>query len=112
LTQYKYSQDVISLSIQIIARETKSCLSINANRQFSDDEVNQEVPPNYTAKVTVQNARRKTEPSWKISKKKQFYIVRLLTQYKYSQDVISLSIQIIARETNSFLCITWCSSRI
>lgn len=48
--------------------EPKSCLSINANRQFSDDEVNQEVPPNYTAKVTVQNARRKTEPSWKISR--------------------------------------------
>lgn len=48
--------------------EPKSCMQISSNRQFSDDEVNQEVPPNYTAKVTVQNPRRKTEPSWKIAR--------------------------------------------
>ncbi|KAJ8309439.1 hypothetical protein KUTeg_014313 [Tegillarca granosa] len=45
--------------------EPKSCLPFKPSREFSDDEMNQEVPQNFVGKLTVQRPLRKQEPSWK-----------------------------------------------
>ena len=46
--------------------EPKSCL-VKQNREFSDDEVNQEVPQNFVTKLTsIQRPVRQKEPSWQI----------------------------------------------
>lgn len=79
--------------------EPKSCMPINSNRQFSDDEVNQEVPPNYTAKVTVQNPRRKTEPSWKIARSQP----QVLPTAKASEEFNWQANQASVRERNAVM---------
>ncbi|KAK3092251.1 hypothetical protein FSP39_000340 [Pinctada imbricata] len=46
--------------------EPKSCL-VKQNREFSDDEINQEVPQNFVGKLTnIQRPVRQKEPSWQI----------------------------------------------
>ncbi|XP_069116320.1 BTB/POZ domain-containing protein 6-B-like [Argopecten irradians] len=46
--------------------EPKSCLFAKPSREYSDEEVNQEVPQNFGGKLPVQRQIRQIEPPWQL----------------------------------------------